>query len=175
MHLRDTPGPGRGCNHDRDRKKIIMNASIGIIPVDPEPADETDLRRFVYIASPLSTFQSPRYLRTLGRLGNRFPDSEFIISRDLSTKIGERRSSWPAILRQCAAICVIPDHEGWISYQVWYEMWDAVGEVVLVIVISDEGKITPLDRVIAREFSPGDRRRFARLDFRNGLLLMDGG
>ena len=147
-----------------------MPTSNTINRVETAAANETDGRHFVYIASPLSTFRSPRYHRILARLGDGLPNSEFIIGRDRSEfddAEDVERARWSAILRQCTMMCVIPDHEGWISQRIWEEMWDAVNHDLHVLVATADGWLTPLDRVTVREFHPGERRRFARFAFRD--------
>lgn len=145
-----------------------------IVPVGAAPADDTSARHFVYVASPLSTLQSPRLLRILASLGNRFPEADFILSRDPITFDERPRVSCSQILRQCVVVCIVPDHEGWISRRLWDEMWEAVNLGLFVIVPDDRVSIRRIERVRVLEFNPLDPRRFARLGFRDEPCHMVG-
>lgn len=127
------------------------------------PANDALFPRCVYIASPLSTFRSPRFLRMLAKMGDHFSGVEFIIGRDESISGDGRRESWPFMLRQCVAVCVFPDHEGWISRGVWTQMRDAVAHGVWVLIADGNGSIANFDWGLVREVNSQDRRRYARL------------
>lgn len=78
----------------------------------------------VYIASPLSTYETPRYAAMLARLRELLPDAELLPARDLFTSNADWLRRWPEILPTLAAV-VFFDDRGRIGRGVYQEVEDA--------------------------------------------------
>lgn len=117
--------------------------------------------------SPLSTFQSARILRVLTAMEGQFADSDVVLACEEAGSRDEYRAIRPRTLRQCAAVCVVPDQEGWISRGVWEEMWNALEQGIRVYVADENGSIRWFPGITVLGFITNGQRRFARLVFRD--------
>jgi hypothetical protein len=98
-----------------------------IIPSIP-PQDSCDLSRItgrVYVASPLHTFDTPRYSTELARIRERFPHAEIVPARGLFRSNADWKRAWPAILATIDALVFFADDDGYVGYGVWTELCDA--------------------------------------------------
>lgn len=146
-----------------------MNSSIIILPADDGPPP-----RRVYVASPLSTYHTPRYEAMLAHIAARFPAAEILPARDLFGSTAEWRARWPQTLASIDAICVFPDESRWVGRGVWTEVRDAAAAGLPVWVVADDGIIHTLDDVRIISIDPEDWRQYALLAFPGDRLLIGG-
>jgi len=129
----------------------------------PRVAPET-ITGPVYLASPLSTYRTPRYGAMVSRARAHFPDAEIVPARDAFRDRGDWLARWPGILPTLAAVVVFADENGWIGAGVWAEVHDARRHGVPVYVLDDAGGLRRWESVRVTERRPDDWDRTARLD-----------
>lgn len=79
----------------------------------------------VYVASSLSTFNTPRYDSELVRIRKHFPHAEIVPARGLFSSNAEWKLGWPDLLATIDAIVFFADDDGCVGYGVWTELSDA--------------------------------------------------
>ncbi len=106
--------------------RSIVRAAARRNPRDYQP-QMRNIRRChepVYIASSLSTYDTPRYAAMLTRLRDLLPDAELLSARDLFTCNADWLRKWPEILPTLAAV-VFFDDRGSVGLGVYQEVEDA--------------------------------------------------
>lgn len=107
----------------------------------PQPVDGAPR---VYVASPLTTFQTARYDAKLRQISTRFPTAKLLPARDLFRSTTEWQEQWPLLLPTLAALVFFSETNGTIGLGVWSELHDAV-ESLPVWYLDDGGQCLPLD------------------------------
>lgn len=95
----------------------------------------------VYIASPLTTYQTPRYDGMCATVRTLFPHADVLPARGLFASNAEWRSRWPALLPTLAAVVFFTDDAGWIGKGVWMEIIGAAHAGVPVALLTDGGSL----------------------------------
>ncbi len=113
-----------------------------------------------YVASPISTYETPRYDATLHRLRTLLPNAELLPARDLFTSNQDWRDHWPELLPTLKAI-VFFDDGGSIGRGVWQEIHDAQSAGLPVFYLPHPAaNLLPLDGVTVSLIA--HRRSWAR-------------
>lgn len=118
----------------------------------------------VYVASPLSTYRTPRYDLMAACVRRHFPGADVLMPLDLFTSNSDWLAKWPAILPTLSAFVAFTDEEGWVGRGVWTEVRDARAHGVPVSVLDDAGCLCPWQSVRIAERRPDDWTRTARLE-----------
>lgn len=89
------------------------------------PCDPSRITGRLYVASPLSTFNTPRYDSELQHLRAHFHHADIVPARGLFTSNAEWKRGWPDILSTIDALVFFADDDGYVGYGVWTELSDA--------------------------------------------------
>lgn len=92
------------------------------------PQDSCDLSRItgrVYVASPLSTYRTPRYNENMARIETLVPKADLLPARELYHSNAEWREKWPDIRSTLQALVFFDDEEGCIGAGTEQELADA--------------------------------------------------
>ncbi len=118
----------------------------------------------VYVASPLTTYDTPRYDAMVSGARAHFPQATILPARDLFASNDDWRARWPDMLPTLAAVVVFAGDAGWIGAGVWAEVRDARKRGIPVYVLDDAGRLRRWESVRIIERRPDDWNRAARLD-----------
>ncbi len=125
----------------------------------------------LYLAAPLSTYNTPRYEWALLWLRTCAPPGVPIIhARDAFTSTADWRARWPAVLARLAGLVFIADEAGYIGAGVWREMGDALAHGLPVLYLDDRGDVHPYH---ALHFGPANADNWRR--YRLVTLAAEGG
>jgi hypothetical protein len=155
----------------------ILSATVGVAP-RPRPRaggsghdttstrhpQQADASPRVYVASPLSTYRTPRYDAMVARVRVLFPQAEILPAREVFRSNADWRARWACIMPTLAAVVVFPDTGGWIGAGVWKEVHDARNHGIPVYVLDDAGDVRGWEAIRLMERRPDDWQRTARLD-----------
>jgi len=98
-------------------------ANNAVLPIqDGVPADVTGN---VYLASPLSTYHTPRYDHMCDRVRKLFPLAALVPARDCGFTRTTWLPRWQVMLPTLAAVVVFTDDAEWIGKGVWTEITTA--------------------------------------------------
>jgi hypothetical protein len=100
----------------------------------------------IYVASPLTTYRTPRYDAKLAQIGARFPAATLLPARDLFRSTAEWHEQWPLLLPTLTTLVFFTEIEGTIGLGVWSEVHDAA-EGIPVWYLDDAGGWFGLDAV----------------------------
>lgn len=134
------------------------------------PQDSCDLSRItgrVYVASPLHTFDTPRYGRELARIRERFPHAEILPSRGLFTCNADWKRGWPDLLTTLDALVFFADEDGYVGLSVWTELGDADERGIPIWYLAPHGRLYEFGDSDAVEVSlrPWDWKQFAMIAY----------
>lgn len=122
-------------------------------PAPPHPAQR------VYVASPLTTYRTPRYGAKLAEINERFPDATLLPARDLFRSTADWRERWPELLPTLTGLVFFAEIDGTIGLGVWSELHDAADRMP-VWYLDDAGRWFPL-AVVAVAVTGDSLARFA--------------
>ncbi len=100
----------------------------------------------VYIASPISTYQTPRYDRMLTEIAQHYPRAEILQARHLFQSTADWRRRWPQLLPTLTGLVFFSDVDSTIGLGVWSEIQDAADRIP-VWFLDDDGRWHSLDHV----------------------------
>lgn len=78
-------------------------------------------KSLIYLAAPLSTYNSATYEIAMSRLQRRFPSARLLLSRDLFTSIAHFRATYRAVLATVTLPVILTDPAGWLGGGVYTE------------------------------------------------------
>ena len=99
----------------------------------------------VYVASPLSTYQTDRYEAMVSRIRSHAPDADILPARDLFTGNADWRRNWPVILPMLDAVVFFADEDGCIGAGTEQEIADAQLTGIPVFFLTPP----PFDRLVS--------------------------
>lgn len=102
--------------------------------------------RRVYVASPITTYQTPRYDLKLALIAQHFPRAEILQPRDLFHSTADWRRRWSRILPTLTDLVFFAETDRTIGLGVWSELQDAAG-CILVWFLDDDDRWHALDGV----------------------------
>lgn len=115
----------------------------------------------VYVASSLSTYDTPDYSTKLERITELFPNAEILAARGLFTSNADWRQKWPGIVSQIDALVFFDDADGYIGYGVWTEISDAIERGIPVYALGPGDRLYDFETEIEVTLRPWDWRQFA--------------
>lgn len=128
------------------------------------------ITRRVYVASSLSTYNTPEYERNLQRIAELLPKAEILAPRDLFTSHADWLEKWPGIVSQIDALVFFEDAGGYIGYGVWTELNDAVAHGIPIRRLAPNGKLYEISaddgEIETIAFRPWDLRQFAMIAYK---------
>jgi len=116
----------------------------------------------IYIASPISTYQTTRYDRMLTEIARHFPRAEILQARHLFQSTADWRRRWPQLLPTLTGLVFFSDVDSTIGLGVWSEIQDA-GDRIPVWFLDDDGRMHLLANV-AVHVTGHTLSRFATVD-----------
>lgn len=122
--------------------------------------DPTRITGRVYVASSLSTYDTPRYDRMIDAVRLHFPDADILPARDQFTSNADWRRKWPRMLPTLAAM-VFFDDRGTIGRGVYQEVEDAKARDLPIFYLSDDGALYDRQDVALYRLDNGDWARYA--------------
>jgi hypothetical protein len=120
----------------------------------------------VYLASPIQTYDSPRYERMVAMVAARFPGAEILEARALYRSHQDWLDRWPVILPTLTALAFFSDDDGYIGAGVSREIDDASAQGIDVWALTDRGVFCPMSRVMLGERDDLNWRRHIRVTYR---------
>ena len=110
----------------------------------------------IYLASPISTYETSRYGAMVSRVRGHFPKSTILLARDLFTSNADWRARWARILRTVDTVVFFDDEEGCIGAGTEQEISDAhrVGIPVFFLTPPPFDRLIPCDASGDVEFWP---------------------
>jgi hypothetical protein len=123
----------------------------------------------IYIASPVATYDTPRYDLMIAHAQSAFPDGELLPARGLYRDSAHWLATWPAHLARLLALVFFTDSDGSIGYGVYKEIADAQARDIPIHYLSDSGALILGERMALDVIDGGlSWRRYA------GVRLVDG-
>jgi hypothetical protein len=95
----------------------------------------------IYIASPVGTYDTPRYDLMIAHAQRAFPDAKLLPARGLYRDRAHWLATWPAHLARLLALVFFTDRDGSIGYGVYKEITDAQARGVPIHYLSDGGAL----------------------------------
>lgn len=139
------------------------NASIlPMSPNDDASSPPVHLTGKVYVASPLTTYQTPRYDCMCATVRTLFPHADVLPARGLFASNAGWRARWPALLPTLAAVVFFTDDAGWIGKGVWAEISGAAHAGVPVALLTDGGSLYDIGS-LAFHVDEDDWRQYAHV------------
>lgn len=102
--------------------------------------------RRVYVASPITTYGTPRYDLKLALIAQHFPRAEILQPRHLFQSTAEWQKRWPRILSTLTDLVFFAEIDRTIGLGVWSELQDAADRLP-VWFLSDDDRWHSLDDV----------------------------
>lgn len=137
------------------RRSFAPNRDGGRSTTGQDDVASDTLRR-VYVASPITTYQTPRYDLKLTLIAQHFPRAEILQPRDLFHSTADWRRRWPRILPTLTDLVFFAETDRTIGLGVWSELQDAAG-CIPVWFLDDDDRWHSLDditvEVIGEDFS----------------------
>jgi hypothetical protein len=131
-----------------DRLSTRILPPTPIMPQISEPSrDASHAHQVVYIASPLSTYDEPRYDRMVQRAARAYPDAELLTARDLYRDTLHWQATWPQHLARLTAFLYFSDVDGTIGRGVLMEITDALMRRIPTFYLPDVGDLLPQGRI----------------------------
>jgi len=113
----------------------ILPVTVRLTPRDrtaPEPASGTsrdtpsdESERCIYIASPVSTYQSRRYDLMSSRVAQRYPGATIMVARGMYESSHDWRKKWPEVLPRIDEFVFFAELDGTVGMGVCKELHDA--------------------------------------------------
>jgi len=122
-----------------------------------------DQSRIVYIASPISTFSTPRYDRMVAHVRARFPDHEILTARGLWESPESWRQLWPLLHPRLTRIIAFSDEDGRVGAGVVQEILDGNAASIPIEFVTEDGRFVPLRDARVRLIPGGDMQNFAQI------------
>lgn len=116
--------------------------------------DPTRITGRVYVASSLSTYDTPRYDRMIDAVRLHFPEADLLPARDQFTSNADWRRKWPRMLPTLAAVVFFDDGDGYLGLGVSTEIVHAHRSGLPVWFLDDAETLHPIDSGTFSEF-PG--------------------
>lgn len=130
----------------------------------PNPAGHRDGdRQRIYLASPLQTFNQPRYDRELAQVERHFPDAIILTARGMFRNNQEWRQGWPWLLNGLDAVVFFADDAGFVGKGTWTECMDAYRRGLPVHYLTERGDLYGFidsDDIMV-QINPRDWKRYA--------------
>jgi hypothetical protein len=121
-------------------------------------------REVIYVASPVATYDTPRYDLMIAHAQRAFPDAKVLLARGLYRDRAHWLAIWPAHLAQLRALVYFADMDGSIGNGVFKEIADAQAQGIPVHYLSDDGVLILSERVALDLIDGGlSWRRYARV------------
>lgn len=127
---------------------------MAIVPIKPS---------YVYLASPLTTYRTPRYDRMIEAARQRFPGATILPARGLFFGARDWLNRWPAVLETLAGIAFFTDEAGWIGKGVFTELMDARDAGLPIWVLTDDGAVHSPYAFAISGVDEEDWRQYARI------------
>lgn len=119
----------------------------------------------IYLASPLSTYRTPRYDAVLALIEARYPHAELLPARSLFQSNEEWRQRWPGLLATLTDLVFFAVPDGSVGLGVWCEVQDAADRMPVWFVDAAD-HWHPLDSV-ALDITGESLARFATIRIRD--------
>ncbi len=118
----------------------------------PHRVSDDAIHNRIYVASPISTYQTDRYDAMVCRARCHFPDSDILPARDRFASNADWRRKWPVILLTLDAVVFFDDDDGCIGAGTEREIADAQSAGIPVFFLTP----APFDRLIPCDRQGGD-------------------
>jgi hypothetical protein len=139
-------------------------ASPDIVP-QPDIAPPRERREVVYLASSMSTYQTPRYDAMVAHVQRAWPDAELLPARGLYTSSAHWLATWPNHLARLTATVFFADVDGSVGKGVYKEIEDALAASLPVFYLYDDGGMVPREAVSLILIRDGmNWRKYARVE-----------
>ena len=125
----------------------------------------------VYLASPLATYFTPRYDRTLTHAQQHFLGAEIIAARGLYATTQEWQRAWPLLVPTLTALVFFTDPQRWIGYGVWTEIKDAMHQGLSISWLTDNGLLHDWKAVQLSVPNEQDWRQYLRVSLRASVAV----
>lgn len=124
----------------------------------------------VYVASSLSTYDTPRYDRMIDAVRSHLPQATILPARDQFTSNQDWRRCWPDLLPTLDAIVYFEDRDGCVGYGVFTEISDALARGIPVRLLTPDGRLYDIatdddGEIELAAFHPNDWRQFAQIAY----------
>jgi hypothetical protein len=120
---------------------------------------EHDPARRVYLASPLSTYQTQRYDAVLAQVEAQYPSAELLPARSLFQSTEDWSNRWPELLPTLTDLVFFAAPDGTVGFGVWCEVQDSAG-CIPIWYVDEADRWHPLEDVVL-EVTGESLRRFA--------------
>lgn len=127
---------------------------MAIIPTQPSS---------VYLASPLTTYRTPRYDRMVDAARAAVTDATILPARGLFFGARDWLIRWPAVLATLSGVVFFTDEAGWIGKGVFTELMDAAAAGLPIGLLTDDGAVHPPDAFAITDVDEEDWRQYARI------------
>jgi hypothetical protein len=117
-------------------------ASPDIVP-QPDASPPGTAREVVYLASSMSTYDTPRYDAMIEHARQAFPDAELLPARGLYTSSAHWLATWPTHLARLTAVVFFADTDSSVGKGVFKEIEDALAAKLPVYFLYDDGGMVP--------------------------------
>ncbi len=115
--------------------------------VGGQPSIANDVARRVYVASPITTYRTPRYDLKLVLIAQHFPRAEILQPRHLFQSTADWRRRWPRILPTLTDLVFFAETDRTIGLGVWSEPDQDAARCVPVWFLADDDRWHSLDGV----------------------------
>jgi hypothetical protein len=127
-------------------------------------------REVIYVASPVASYDKPRYDLMIAHAQRAFPDAKVLPARGLYRDRAHWLATWPAHLARLLALVYFADLDGSIGNGVYKEIADAQARSIPVHYLSDSGALIRGERVALDLIDGGlSWRRYARVRLVDGV------
>jgi hypothetical protein len=121
-------------------------------------------REVVYLASSMTTYQTPRYDAMIAHVQRAFPGAELLPARGLYTSSAHWLATWPDHLKRLTATVFFAEVDGSVGKGVYKEIEDSLTAGLPVYYLHDDGGMVPREAVSLILIRGGmDWRKFARV------------
>jgi hypothetical protein len=136
--------------------------------IDIQHSRETDKstarRLLLYVASPMATYQTPRYDQMLAHARQHFQDGNLMPARDLYSSNAHWQATWPQHLKRIDGVVFFTDTDLTIGKGVVAELSDALRRGVPIHYLQDDGSLLPYKQVAVEVLDGGASwRKYARV------------
>lgn len=118
---------------------------------------------YLYLASPLTTYDTPRYDQMVNLARHQFPSARLMPSCGLFVDSQDWLRRWSAVLTTLAGVAFFTDEAGWIGKGVYSELCDADAAGLPIWLLMDDDTIHAPDAFILAEPNEDDWRQYARV------------
>ncbi|MHB9129874.1 MAG: hypothetical protein ACYDBB_02135 [Armatimonadota bacterium] len=129
----------------------------------------------LYVASPITTYQTLRYDRMLTMIRHSFPDCELLPAREMFPNTETWKTSWPTVLACIDALIFFDDGKRIIGRGVYHETLSAHRQGKPIYYLSDDGLVWCYPSGVYLDLIRQSNQEWARVKIKSRAVQYEGG